>query len=76
MSEQAGAPYTFTFGKHRGKTIEQVAAENPKYLQWIYENTQFGKDNRDLLYRISKRRNATAAATLNRLRLDIKRCEV
>ena len=27
-----------TFGKHKGKTIEEVAAEHPSYIFWMSEN--------------------------------------
>lgn len=28
-----------TFGKHKGKTIEEVAAEHPSYIFWMSENS-------------------------------------
>ena len=31
------------FGKYRGKTFDEVAQENPEYLQWICENSNFDK---------------------------------
>lgn len=33
-------PYTFIFGKHKGKTFTQVLEEAPGYLNWLYENIQ------------------------------------
>lgn len=28
------------FGGHKGKTMEQIHGENPKYIEWIYNNTK------------------------------------
>jgi uncharacterized protein (DUF3820 family) len=30
--------YVLTFGKHRGKTLDQIYDENPRYIEWIAEN--------------------------------------
>ena len=30
---------TFPFGKYQGKTIKEVAEENPNYLRWVNENS-------------------------------------
>ena len=34
----------FTFGKYKGKTLEEVAQHDPGYIVWAYENTQFKCD--------------------------------
>lgn len=31
---------SFTFGKYKGKTIKEVAEENPNYLRWVNENSE------------------------------------
>ena len=31
------------FGKYRGKSFDEVAQENPDYLQWIYKKSNFDK---------------------------------
>lgn len=30
--------YVFTFGKHRGKTAEQVVSADPQYIDWLERN--------------------------------------
>lgn len=35
-----------TFGKHKGKTIEQVFNEDSNYFKWIYEKTDFPTDTK------------------------------
>jgi DNA polymerase-3 subunit epsilon len=42
------AGVVFAFGKHQGRTIEQVAAEAPGYLQWILE-ADFPEDAKSLV---------------------------
>lgn len=37
-SEEARIPLTFTFGKHQGKAIKDVAVTDRSYLQWIIKN--------------------------------------
>ncbi len=37
-SEEARIPLTFTFGKHQGKTIKDIAVTDRGYLQWIIKN--------------------------------------
>ena len=37
-SEEARIPLTFTFGKHQGKTIKDIAVTDRSYLQWIIKN--------------------------------------
>jgi len=27
--------YRFTFGKHKGKLIREIATKKPKYVQWL-----------------------------------------
>lgn len=33
-------PFTMGFGKHKGKTLEQIAQEDPDYIRWLAENYQ------------------------------------
>lgn len=33
--------YTLTFGKYKGKKIEDVIEEDPKYLLWAHENIEW-----------------------------------
>ena len=28
-----------SFGKHKGKTVEQILEENPTYMVWVMNNT-------------------------------------
>lgn len=37
-SEESRTPLTFTFGKHQGKTIKDIAVTDRGYLQWIIKN--------------------------------------
>lgn len=37
-SEEARIPLTFTFGKHHGKAIKDIAVTDRSYLQWIVKN--------------------------------------
>lgn len=37
-SEEARIPLTFTFGKHQGKSIKDIAVTDRGYLQWIIKN--------------------------------------
>ena len=37
-SEEARIPTSFTFGKHQGKTIKDIAVTDRGYLQWIIKN--------------------------------------
>ena len=34
-------PIVFNFGKYRGKTIDEIYAENKDYLEWIKNQTEF-----------------------------------
>ena len=36
------------FGMYKGDTVEQVIANNPSYLQWLYQNTKFDIDQEAL----------------------------
>lgn len=39
------------FGKHKGKSIEQVALEDPNYLEWLYkEQKKNEQKDEDMLY--------------------------
>lgn len=37
-----------TFGKHRGKTPEEIADEDPSYVVWLYENVKPRRCSRSL----------------------------
>ncbi len=37
LSQEPVLIKTFTFGKHKGRTIEEIAKEAPDYLKWLYE---------------------------------------
>lgn len=32
---------TFTFGKYKGKSVDAICYENPKYCIWAHENVKF-----------------------------------
>ena len=34
LKESSTTEYTYDFGKHRGKTLRQVEAEDPRYAAW------------------------------------------
>ena len=38
---KSGQPITVKFGKYAGKTLEQVAAEDPDYLEWLAREWQW-----------------------------------
>lgn len=45
----------FNFGKHNGKTIEEVAKEAPDYLEWLYaQKKQNPTDEEDWLYTLEQ----------------------
>lgn len=33
-----GLDYKMTFGKHEGKTLEQICKDDPEYIYWLREN--------------------------------------
>ena len=37
LREPMGLEDTFTFGKHKGKTLEHVAYTFPSYIQWVLD---------------------------------------
>ena len=39
-SEEARIPLTFTFGKHKGKAISDVARQDKGYLHWLIKNSE------------------------------------
>ena len=39
-SEKARIPLTFTFGKHKGKAISDVARQDKGYLHWLIRNSE------------------------------------
>lgn len=43
ITEKEAKAFTFTTGKHKGKTIQEIADEDEGYLQWWEDN---GKDER------------------------------
>jgi len=32
---------TFTFGKYKGRSVDAICYENPKYCIWAHENVKF-----------------------------------
>jgi len=47
---QDGQP-AFTFGKHQGRTLREVAGEHPGYLQWILQS-DFPSDAKELVRQV------------------------
>ena len=45
MTEEDAKNYKFTFGRNEGKTLKEVQAEDPKYIEWVLNNS---KDERIL----------------------------
>ena len=46
--------YTFNFGKHKGKTLSEVADEAPDYIEWIKGKKGFNKSKPDLIEAITQ----------------------
>lgn len=42
-----GGKYIFASGKHKGKSIEQVAQEDAEYLDWLLDSDKVGKAIKD-----------------------------
>ena len=42
-----GGKYIFASGKHKGKSIEQVAEEDAEYLDWLLDSDKVGKTIKD-----------------------------
>ena len=40
ITQQDAENYRMTFGKYEGKTIKEVNEENPKYIDWLMDNTK------------------------------------
>lgn len=40
MSKLSKLSDRITFGKHKGKTVEQLLSESPSYLVWLIEKTE------------------------------------
>ena len=40
VTQEDADSYTFTFGKHKGKTLKEVEEEDDKYIDWLLNNTQ------------------------------------
>lgn len=36
LIQEIDGEWKFAFGKHEGKTLEEVAEESPGYLRWVY----------------------------------------
>lgn len=34
------------FGKYKGYTLQKILSENPKYLRWLFGNTDFLQKNK------------------------------
>jgi DNA polymerase-3 subunit epsilon len=43
---------TLTFGKHSGKTVQAIFAEDQEYLRWIYEKAEMPSDTKMIAQRI------------------------
>lgn len=52
--ERQDQPYTFNFGKHKGKTLSQVAEEAPDYIDWIKGKKGFDRTRPDLIEAINQ----------------------
>lgn len=37
---------SLTFGKHRGKTVQQIFSEDPEYFRWMFEKAEMPTDTR------------------------------
>jgi hypothetical protein len=48
MAEITDTKQVITFGKHKGKRIEQVLAYDPRWLIWAHDNVAFFKLSKDL----------------------------
>lgn len=44
--------YIINFGKHKGKTIKEIYAENPQYIYWLMSKDHYFKVNFDQLLNI------------------------
>ena len=43
MNKPSGVPdYTFNFGKHNGRSLQYVYDNDPKYLHYLYHNSEDG----------------------------------
>ncbi|AUR96762.1 N-6 adenine-specific DNA methylase [Vibrio phage 1.232.O._10N.261.51.E11] len=51
---EASEEYTFNFGKHKGKTLSEVADEAPEYIEWIKGKKGFKKSKPDLIEAITQ----------------------
>ena len=51
VSSKPSLMYSFSFGKHNGKTVEDVAKIDPSYLKWFLDTKEKdGGDNEDWIY--------------------------
>ena len=51
LTNEAGE-VTLTFGKHSGKTVQAIFAEDQEYLRWIYEKAEMPSDTKMIAQRI------------------------
>lgn len=40
LTTEEAMKYKLTFGKHKGKTLEELATEDKSYMRWLLENAQ------------------------------------
>ncbi|CAM0001337.1 hypothetical protein VPHD274_0020 [Vibrio phage D274] len=52
--EEPKEEYAFDFGKHKGKTLSEVADEAPDYIEWIKGKKGFKKSKPDLIEAITQ----------------------
>ena len=43
---------TLTFGKHSGKSIQKIYAEDPEYFRWMYEKAEMPTDTKMIARRV------------------------
>lgn len=48
-----------TFGKHRGRSVDAVADDEPSYLRWVLENVDLGNEDAMIIRTHLKRRGET-----------------
>ncbi len=47
LLKQVERRFVFTGGRHRGKELNEVAKENPEYLQWLFNSLEVNQDLSD-----------------------------
>ena len=58
---------TMTFGKYEGKTVEQIIAQQPSYIEWVIENINYVAFDDDV---VSKLLLSEPLADANRMKLE------